>query len=942
MADPRMIQIPFGPGLDKESGAMVVRPGSMLDLRNVYHHEGSLVVRDGMEKKIHFTDFVTGEDATHILAGIAIRSERIGIVVSFYEPTGHVTIHRVDGTADYGIPLGNWPYDVAVDGTETLGWPTEELPKIVLAEIFGTVYFAHDERYASRRAPTWVYDPFFEFSDEYGLAPLKVALLADHNLTAEEVAQLPIYDAANPPPAWQDQITASYARFRGVTRHLDYLVGWGWGTILEARPELVRISYPGEPRRFHADHYFIAGDRRDPVVNCKTARKTLLVFKETETHRIKGYSRATFGIEPYDNLYGCLSGRLARTVTGEVFFWSAEGPRVGGDTGPSQKIHLPLDLGGFEPATLVERTDFEDGWCDYIDEVELLYFGFGRRLYVLSLRNRQDPRWTYWELARKAYTGFRLYGFGGGAPPEGHPEIASATVSTPVACQWPQLTVLIDNVNQTGEEYVQLWLRKSGPVVSKSSVLAASLYNDTDDDGEPDDWTVDVTGVVGGSGFTSVSGLTGTSITVAGSTAVDDEAIVYVDVTDGIEEQKQYRFEVKAGNTSASVGTISGVRLVWLDSGDSVVNSYDGVYHGAVSADPTERVRAFVRSVCPLTAVKARLTLFVKVIIAGGQQTTAFQDAGFYVETDNSWFQVPLGNPGGEVSLAAQQQLGPVELTEPGIDYDVAVRYVNLGGIPTPGYENGSQATWPTASVDSVAVTPPTPYIYLTRDGLNAAGKFGRLEISCTSGGVVTRPKYDNLDLELRITPGGYPAEDLGICRGEYKFDAYVLRHLATGINTVNARYLGMVYGSAWSPPISVNGGAGTPSTTLPTLTVTSTSSQTYTVDWAYANPPAQLQPEWIKSIEVWDNYDDAGGTGEYRLRWHPCQDALGATCVNYEPADPLTINLGAGSGGVSVGVKIREVYAWTTFLTYDWDGYPPAFFQAGEFTDAETQVITT
>ena len=483
MADPQFIQLPFGPGLDKETGAMVVRPNTMQDLRNVYHHEGSLTVREGTEKTNQFTDGTagwtqsghsvgTGDAATHILAGIAIRSERAGIVVSWEESSKRVAIWRVNALGEESVFIGFWPFRSDPDGNVAsvldFQWSGQtEPPKIILAEMYGQVFFAHDRHYDSFRADTFHYNPWGLIESDFRLGPL----------TSD------IQNTGDP----------QVLRFRGVVRHLHYLFGWGWGGDGTARPELVRVSLPGEPTKFDPSHYFIAGDRRDPVVACQPARQTLLVCKETETYQVIGYSRANFGIRPYDQLYGALASRLMTSVSGTVYVWSAEGPMAGTDVGPWEKIWLPLDLDGFEPATLVERTEFKEGWSDYIDEVELVIFCFGRRAYVLSVRNPADPRWTYWELGKKAFCGFRLYGGEGvGGVPTGNPVVLSIAYDVE-GCgsgSGSKYTVTVTNSGQAPTDLVEIYHRPLGPFW-EDSILTDPLNKDTDGDAVPDNWELE-------------------------------------------------------------------------------------------------------------------------------------------------------------------------------------------------------------------------------------------------------------------------------------------------------------------------------------------------------------------------------------------------------------------------------------------------------------------
>lgn len=928
---------------------MVVKPGSMLDLRNLYHHEGSLVARHGMQKKIQFVDYLTSNDATHILAGIAIRSERIGIVVTFYEPTRHVTIHRVDGQGTVATPLGNWPFWWS-QASPILAWPGTETPKVILAEIYGTVYFAHEERYQAQRAATYVYDPYFEptsdptkdASDVFGgntLGPLYANLTDDHNYTAEQIHTLTDGDGNLIP-------NVETVRFRGVVRHLDYLFGWGYGTELEARPELVRVSYPGQPRRFHPDHYFIAGDRRDPVTSCKPARKTLLVFKETETHRIHGYSRATFGIEPYDNLYGCLGGRLSRNVSGQVFFWSAEGPRVGGDTGPSQKIHLPLDLGGFEPATLVERTDFKDGWCDYIDEVEQLYFGFGRRLYCLSLRNPQDPRWAYWELARKAYTGFRLYGGEGAGAPDGWPEVNTHEFQgVENGCDWPYLVVTVDNVDQTGEEYIQLWLKKDGPVFGTPVDGGWTFAVDSNADGVPDDWTRDISGIT--TALTSF-GIDGDwyRMAVYGGSAADDVQGLYRVWTDDVEVGATYRFQVEASCWNFSVISTMRVKMEFLTSGDALIGS--AVTQETLASSP---MQMFVQAVAPATSAKIRLTLEAEVDNAGAYLYAAFRNPRLWKESTPTWFQASLGIPGEITSTTTPQVLPPVPITDPGMGYEYAVRYVSASGIPTVGYE-GSPSTWPIASQGSFtgAGTLDAPGLRIVETVSTVNGEAFVVELLCEDNpalyGGSGPPKYNTRDILVEWDNG--TPQDFLLARGESQL--LLLKDNFYGVfsgNTyvVRAQYDGPDADSPWSPTTQLDVELFGGSSAVPSFTIDSPSTGVYRVNWDFA-AGAVVPDGWIKSIEVWDNYDDDGGTGEYRRRWFPCPNrsfGFGGTsvCLAYLPADPLSIDLGASSAGVTVGVKIREVYA-----AGDPDGfsgfYPPIYFSASDFTAVQSQLITS
>jgi hypothetical protein len=941
-----MIQIPFGPGLDKESGAMVVRPGSMLDLRNVYHHEGSLVVREGMEKKIQFTDYQTGEDATHILAGIAIRSERIGIVVTFYEPTRHVTVHRVDGTAAYGTPLGNWYWggiDLSYGIPPIYEWPGTEIPKVILEEIYGQVYFAHDERYIASRAITLVYDPFFVYSDSGGLAPLQVYFDADHRYSAEKVHELPVLDIT------VEKKQAEYVKFRGVSRHMDYLFGWGYGTRLENRPEMVRVSYPGEPRRWHPEHYFVAGDRRDPVIRCEPARQTMLCFKETETYQIFGYSRATFGIRPYDNLYGCLAGRLARSVSGEVFFWSAEGPRVAGDAGKSVKVHLPLDLGGFEPATLVARTDFDEGWCDYIDEVELLYFGFGRRLYVLSLRNPQDPRWTYWELARKAYCGFRLYGEPGGAPPAGFPDNLSITdIVQSTACPNPGITVGWDNNDQFEDEnYIDIWVKPNSPWWSETNLLPNLLNGSA----QPTGWTLDDTGnttgsQVTGGGVDPDDGANTWFAAVHGTTTADDEVILTQVVTGAtVVVGNEYRFEALTHAYYDYVKTTTHglfVRMAFLDSGDSVLGAeIERVYNQGAWAP------IYVEGTAPASTAKIRVTLGVNVP-AGGKVYGEFKRPELLTKAELGWYRIDLGRPSPIITGDGSQTADVTGLRHPGMEYAVAARYTNAAGNPTTGYE-GTPDTWPVDSLTThtVPVQPPAPYVRgdsdYDQDYFGPPFWIGYAGCGASPNDGTRGATRLPVEVEWGGTAGfAYLSERFDTQRIMF-YDPEDFPGGAT--KTVRMRYLGADANSAWSPVVTINpslGGGGT----QPTVTVTSPSSGQISIDWAWGSTAAPTGR--LRALIIECNYDGVGSTGDYVRLWGPCGDDQSGwqdptpgytsyVCLGIDPSDPYVRDLPGSPGGVTVSVRVREVYVVEAF---GWNRFQ-FNYTFGPYSDVSSVAVT-
>lgn len=412
------IPLTFGPGLEKQTGSMVVQPGVLEDARNVYTQEGRLVTREGFGLRGQLSqDGVP--TPSHILAGQALRAERIGVVVAWQEQNGDVTVWRVDPDGQSSQMLGVW---FTSDG--------DEPPIVHMAEVYGRVFMAHDEPRVVDRASTMVYDTLFGPGPLYEL---------EIDVTGEGDAP---------------------AKFRGVATHLDYLWGWGYGTPEEDRPELVRVSLPGQPSEFNPNHYFIVGDRRDPVLRCIRGASDLIAAKRGELHSIIGTSRANFGQVRREPLHGLLAPRLAVNVGGLVFFWSHDGPRVTDGASPSQWIGQQLDLEGFEPADLVEEGEYREAFATYIPGEQLVAFIFGRRAYVYALES-QDRPWTYWELGMAPMCAFTLWDVTAldgdviGAP-DGTPE----WYDTEPAGTYADLEV--HHHGHDGDEILEFWGRVKG------------------------------------------------------------------------------------------------------------------------------------------------------------------------------------------------------------------------------------------------------------------------------------------------------------------------------------------------------------------------------------------------------------------------------------------------------------------------------------------------
>jgi hypothetical protein len=546
------IQLPFGQGLDRETGVMTVRPGTFEDIRNVLLHQGKAIVRPGFDPTVTLYDDEDNE-VDHIVQGYSLRSGRIGVVVSFVEGAspdylGKVWVHRIDTLGATAELVGEWENDQV--------WGAD-IPRISMCESYGTVFMAHDTSSITKRAPTIYYDPlsggaplkdlegmfegagptlsigttdtavgstaftFFLENIRYEkdavaagtaigaqtVAADKWALYRPSVSTAEVVTVTPaagnVAGYANEDAAiaalpdvpaneadmgyftvktkaglvWiagtdalaggdsgneasetnyytgEEEYFTHVLRYRGVVRHLDYLFGWGYGDENEDRPELVRSSDAGNPTVFKPVNFYIAGDRRDPVLTCRPAGSVLVVFKEVESHALFGSGRDDWGITILDPLYGCTGSQLAANRGGTVVAWSAEGPRIWDGSGPSTEIAIPLELAGSEPNDLVTEGNVDTAFAAYIPELRVMAFFFGQRVYALTTRVEGDWKWSYWELGFTPLCAFTLYpGSQDTVAPTGKPwwtsEAASGTY----------VDVTVQNIDQDGDETLELWL----------------------------------------------------------------------------------------------------------------------------------------------------------------------------------------------------------------------------------------------------------------------------------------------------------------------------------------------------------------------------------------------------------------------------------------------------------------------------------------------------
>jgi hypothetical protein len=447
------IPLVFGSGLDRETGVMAMQPGGMEDLRNVHLLQGKYQVRRGFERVLEFVDD-GGNAQTDVLAGIAIRGRRASLFVTYDSVNYKVNVFIGDSTASWYQWLGEWPF-LKPGGGNILGDTNPDPPIVLLAEINGIVFMAHSVNVVGWRAQTY-WATYSEADQEYQLNPLFV----NWERTGGTV---------------EDQ----EVRFRGVTKWLDYLVGWGWGDVDFDKPEIVRISQPQVPiadlearTAFDFLHYLNPGDEGDPVIGCYPAGETLIAFKETETWELYGDSYLDFGQRPLDGLFGMEQPRLACSVEGAVFAWTTEGPRVFAGNGTSEGLEMPLELYLPEPYDLPVKLDDKYAFATYMPVYRSIWFCFGKRVYSLYIRISGDWKWGYQELPFEPLSGFRLpqSGWGLAEPPTGYP---SAPTMNDIGDQ--QADVVVTNNGQDGDETLEIWLRPAGGAWALKRSVPVSL-----------------------------------------------------------------------------------------------------------------------------------------------------------------------------------------------------------------------------------------------------------------------------------------------------------------------------------------------------------------------------------------------------------------------------------------------------------------------------------
>lgn len=434
------IPLHFGEGLERERGLLTSHPTEFSELLNVLLHEGKMLVRPGFEL-LGDGDFAEVE---YLVAGHPIKSDGLGLVVGYNQTSQRVYVYRCAADMSLVELLGEWEHD------QSFGWGGE-IPRVTMAEVAGRIFMAHDERIITRRAPTVYYDP----------------------ITGEEPINTLVADWAGGESGESLTASTNAMRFRGVTRHLAYLVGWGFGDATEDRPELVRMSLPGQPTVFDRNHYFPAGDRGDAVLACGAASSDvqsgspLYIWKRTETHAIGGTDRSNFALRMIDPRHGIVSSRAWAAFEGVAVAWGEEGPRMFRGFNASEGIDLPLGLDDWEPDTLPEEGDAVDSFTVYVPRERVVCWVFGRRVYALTARVPGRWRWSWWELEFDAYGAMMFFETVEAAI---QPAAIPVFVEADPAGTYADITVKPDLLSRLlGDETLEIWLKER---VSGSGALS--------------------------------------------------------------------------------------------------------------------------------------------------------------------------------------------------------------------------------------------------------------------------------------------------------------------------------------------------------------------------------------------------------------------------------------------------------------------------------------
>lgn len=482
------VQLPLGDGLDRDSGSMVVPGTAQEDLRNVSLTEGMALLRKGELSTADFTDPDDDAPIDVILAGLALKVENAGVVVGLRESTGKVYVWRISRAGSAPALIGLWfTLDAAaasppvIQLAEVSGLLFMAHGEEAISLRATTAYYDPDTSALYPLTAAWAHgttlDPAgannaVKFRPIGSLATsvtvayvnpgapsaaLSIGVvggaitvnLATDGASAITTTASDIVTAIAASGAASALVECALAtgsdgtgvvtaiaataivggiRGLGVVEHLGaYLAVWGYGSEIETRGDLVRMSMPGQPTVFRLQHYDSFGQEGDDVVNCSSiGRGGLLVRKGEETWVQTGTDRSNFGKFQLDPKVGIAGPRLAVVVDGGSVAWTHLGPRLCLGNIPVD-LAIPLALYASAPSDLPDAGEARLGFACHLPDRNELRFHFERRYYAFHLVKKQ---WSYGEMAVAPTCGFLLPGAGDSTVQPGY--VSTLSVSSDV------------------------------------------------------------------------------------------------------------------------------------------------------------------------------------------------------------------------------------------------------------------------------------------------------------------------------------------------------------------------------------------------------------------------------------------------------------------------------------------------------------------------------